>query len=166
MKTISDGYGSGILQFPLDDKKLFGHNGGIDGFSSMLVYQPEEKLAVAYVSNGTVYPINDILLAAFAVYYNKPFNVPSFKPLEFAAGELEKFAGVYSSPAVPLKITISVKDKNLFAQATGQSEFPLEATDKNKFKFEAGGIEIEFEAQKAMMTLKQGGQAFVFTREK
>ena len=166
MKTITDGYGSGILQFPLDDKKLYGHNGGIDGFSSMLVYLPEEKLSVAYISNGTVYPTNDILLAAFAVNYNKPFVVPSFKPLELSAEELQKFAGVYSTAAIPIKITVSVKDKKLYAQATGQSEFPLEATDKNKFKFEAAGINIEFDSAKSTMTLKQGGQDFVFTREK
>ena len=120
MKTITDGYGSGILQFPLDDKKLYGHNGGIDGFSSMLVYLPEEKLSVAYISNGTVYSVNNILLAAFAVYYNKPFTIPTFKPLELSAEELEKFAGVYASPSIPIKITVSVKDKKLFAQATGQ----------------------------------------------
>ena len=165
MKTISDGYGSGVLQFPYDDKKLFGHTGGIDGFNSMLVYLPEEKLSVAYISNGTVYPVNDILLAAFAVYYKKPFTIPSFKPLEYSAEELAKFTGVYSTAAIPIKITVSVKDKKLFAQATGQSEFPLEAADKNKFKFEAGGIEVEFNTEKSTMTLQQGGQTFVFTKE-
>jgi D-alanyl-D-alanine carboxypeptidase len=166
MKTITDGYGSGILQFPLDDKKLYGHNGGIDGFTSMLVYLPEEKLAVAYISNGTVYSVNDILLAAFAVYYNKPFTIPSFKALELSAEELEKFTGVYATPAIPLKITISVKGKKLFGQATGQPEFPLEATDKNKFKFEPAKLRLEFDTEKSTMTLNQGGQTFVFTKEK
>ncbi|MEO6589802.1 MAG: serine hydrolase domain-containing protein, partial [Pyrinomonadaceae bacterium] len=165
MKTMTDNYGSGLLQFPLDNKKLFGHTGGIDGFNSMLVYQPEEKLSVAYISNGTVYPVNDILLAAFAVYNNKEFTVPSFKPLEYSAEELEKFTGVYASPAIPIKITVKARDKKLFAQATGQVEFPLEAAEKNKFKFEAGGIEVEFNTGKATMTLFQGGQTFVFTKE-
>ncbi len=117
MKTITDGYGSGILQFPLDDKKLYGHNGGIDGFRSMLVFLPEEKLAVAYISNGTVYSVNSILLAAIAIYNNKPFTIPSFKALEHSAEELEKFVGVYASTALPLKLTISVKDKKLYGQA-------------------------------------------------
>ncbi len=166
MKMITDGYGSGILQFPYDEKKLFGHNGGIDGFNSMLVYLSEEKLSVAYISNGTVYPVNDILLAAFAVYYNKPFTVPTFKVLELSAGELEKFTGVYATSALPIKITISVKDKTLYGQATGQGSFPLEATDKNKFKFDTAGIVIEFDTEKSTMTLNQGGQTFVFTKEK
>ena len=166
MKTITDSYGSGILQFPFGDKKLFGHNGGIDGFSSMLAYQPEDKLAVAYISNGTVHPVNDILLAALAVSYNKPFTIPSFKPLELSTEELEKFAGVYATSAIPVKISFRVKDKTLYGQATGQSEFPLEATDKNKFKFDPAGVVVEFDAEKSTMTLKQGGQTFIFTKEK
>lgn len=166
MKTVTDGFGSGILQFPYDGKKLYGHTGGIDSFNSILVYLPEEKLAVAYVSNGTVYPVNDILLAAFAVYFDKPFTVPTFKPLELSAEELKKFAGVYASPAIPLKITVSVKDKKLYAQATGQSEFPLEATEKNKFKFDAAGILMEFDAEKNQMTINQGGRATIFTKDK
>lgn len=166
MKTMTDGYGSGILQFPYDDKKLYGHTGGIDGFNSMLVYLPEEKLSVAYISNGTVYSTNNILLAAFAVYYNKPFTVPSFKPVEYSAEELEKFAGVYASPAIPIKITIIAKDKKLYGQATGQPEFPLEAAEKNKFKFDPAKIIVEFDTEKSTMTLNQGGQEFVFTKEK
>ncbi len=167
MKTTTDNYGSGIFQFPLDDKKLFGHTGGIDGFNSMLVYLPEEKLSVAYISNGTIYPVNSILLAAFAVYNNrKDFVIPSLKPLEYSAEELAKFEGVYASATVPLKITVKARDKKLFAQATGQSEFPLETAEKNKFKFEAGGIEIEFDTEKSTMNLMQGGQSFVFTKEK
>lgn len=166
MKTITDNYGSGIFQFPFDEKKLYGHTGGIDGFNSMLVYLPEEKLSVAYVSNGTVYPVNDIMLAAFAVYNKKPFEIPSFKPLELSAAELQKFAGVYSTQAFPLKITFVVKNNALFGQATGQSELPFEATDKNKFKFEPAGIFIEFDAEKSTMTLKQAGREIVFTKEK
>jgi CubicO group peptidase (beta-lactamase class C family) len=166
MKMITDNYGSGILQFPYDDKKLFGHTGGIDGFNSMLVYLPEQKLAVAYISNGTVYPVNDILLAAFAVYYGKPFEIPSFKPIEYSAEELEKFTGVYANSSVPIKITVSVKDKKLFAQATGQNAFLLEAAEKNKFKFEPAKIVLEFDTEKSTMLLNQGGQAIVFTKEK
>ena len=167
MKTITDGYGSGILQFPYDDKKLFGHTGGIDGFNSMLVYLPEEKLSVAYISNGTVYPVNDILLAAFANYYGKPFTVPTFKSLEYSAEQLKKFAGVYASPALPIKITVTARDKKLFAQATGQPEFPLNASDeKNNFKFDPAQIILKFDTEKTTMILNQGGQEFLFTKEK
>lgn len=165
MKTITDGYGYGLFQFPFDDKKLFGHNGGIDGFESMLGYQPEEKLAVAYISNGTIYSVNDIMLAAMAVYYKKPFTIPTFKSLELSAEELNKFAGTYATPEFPLKISITVENSTLFGQATGQGKIAFEATDKNKFKFDPAGIEIEFDAEKNQMKLAQGGRTIIFTKE-
>lgn len=165
MKTITDGYGSGIMQYPYNEKKLYGHNGGIDGFNSMLGYFPEEKLALAYISNGTVYPVNDIMLAALAVYHKKPFTIPTFKPLQLSAEELAKFTGVYSNPEFPLKISITAEGSTLFGQATGQGKFPFEATGKNKFKFDPAGIEIEFDAEKNQMKLLQGGRTIIFTKE-
>ena len=156
----------GMTTFPLGEKTFYGHTGGIDGFNSMLAYMPEEKFAVAYTSNGKVYPVNDILLGVFDIYYNKPFQIPTFETVAVNAEELEKFVGVYSSESFPLKITVSRKNAALFALATGQPEFPLEATGKNKFKFDGAGIVMEFDAEKNQMTLKQGGQETVFTKEK
>ncbi|HEX8195506.1 MAG TPA: serine hydrolase domain-containing protein [Pyrinomonadaceae bacterium] len=162
MKTNS----MGMFPFPLDGKTLYGHTGGIDGFNSMLVYSPEEKLAVAYTSNGMVYPINDILLGAFAVYYNKPFSIPTFETVAVGPDILEKYVGVYSSAGFPLKITVTRDAATLYAQATGQSSFPLEATAQDKFKFDTAGVVIEFNAGKNQMTLRQGGREFIFTKEK
>lgn len=51
---------------------------------------------------------------------------------------------MYSSKEIPLKISITKNDTTLLAQATGQSAFPLDATDKNIFKFEQAGIILEF----------------------
>lgn len=166
MKTLTDGYGFGLVQFPFGEKKFLGHNGNIDGFTSMLGYQPEEKMAISYISNGTVYPVNNIMIAALSVYYNQPFEVPTFKPLQLTAADLEKFTGVYATEAFPLKITFTVRDNKLYGQATGQRELPFEATDKNKFSFEPAGINIEFDAEKSTMILKQGGRDIIFTKEK
>ncbi len=166
MKTMIDGYGMGMFQYPFGDKKLYGHTGGIDGYNSMLVYQPEEKLSVAYVSNGTVYSVNDILLGVFAVYFNQPFSIPTFETFAVKAEDLDKYTGVYSSAEVPLKITVTKDKTTLVAQATGQSAFPLDATAKDKFKFDAAGVVMEFEPEKNQMTLKQGGRQFTFTKDK
>jgi CubicO group peptidase (beta-lactamase class C family) len=155
----------GMFTFPLGEKTFYGHNGAIDGFNSMLAYLPEEKLAIAYTSNGRVYPVNDILLGVFDIYYKKPFQIPTFETVAVSAEELEKFVGVYSSESFPLKITVSRKDATLFAQATGQSEFPLVATAKDEFNFERAGIVLKFDAAKNQMTLIQGGRETVLTKE-
>jgi hypothetical protein len=54
----------------------------------------------------------------------------------------------------------------LISQATEQSPFPLEATEKDKFTFDPAGIKMEFNPDKNEMTLKQGGETVLFTKEK
>lgn len=166
MKTMTEGYGMGMFQYPLDGKKAFGHTGGIDGFNSVLIYVPEEKLSIAYVSNGMVYPLNDILLAAYAVYSKKPYEIPSFETVLLKPEELNQYTGVYSSAEIPLKLTITKGDGTILAQLTGQPAFPLEATAKDKFKFDAVGVVMEFDTEKKQLTLKQGGRQFLFTKDK
>lgn len=166
MKTMTEGYGMGMFQYPLGGKKAFGHTGGIDGFRSMLIYVPEEKLSIAYIANGMVYPVNDIILAAYAVYAKKPLAIPTFETVLVKSDELGKYAGVYSSADIPLKITVTKGSGTIVAQATGQPSFPLEVTAKDKFKFDAAGIVMEFDTQKNQMTLKQGGAQYLFTKDK
>lgn len=167
MKTFKDGgIGLGMFQFPLDGKTVLGHTGGIDNFNAALFYLPEEKLAVAYTSNGRVYSPNSIVLGAMDIYYNKPFTIPTFETVAVSAEVLDKYVGVYASEGFPLKITVKREGATLSAQAGGQSAFPLEATAADKFKFESAGIVLEFDAAKDQMKLIQRGRETVFTKEK
>lgn len=86
--------------------------------------------------------------------------------MEVKAEDMEQYVGVYSSTQLPLKITISRNNTTLMAQATGQSSFPLEATEKDIFKFDPAGVVIEFNPAKQELTLKQGGGSYLFKKEK
>ncbi|HEY0050125.1 MAG TPA: serine hydrolase domain-containing protein [Pyrinomonadaceae bacterium] len=165
MKPIKDKYGSGIILYPLEGKTFYGHGGGIDGFSSLLIYQPEEKLALACSTNGKGYPLTRIVDGVLDIYQNKPFQIPDFETVAVSPEVLEKYVGVYSSPATPLKLTITRDGSTLQAQATGQPSFPLEATAQDKFKVESRGIVLEFDAAKNQVTFKRGKQELVFTKE-
>jgi len=167
MKAMTDGYGLGMFQIPFHEKSAYGHNGGIDGFLSTLAYFPEDSLAVAYCTNGQVYPMNDILIGVLSIYFDKPYSIPTFAPpsVSLRTEDLDKYLGVYSSTQIPLKITITKNNTTLISQATGQSSFPLEATEKDKFKFDPAGIKVEFNPEKNEMTLKQGGETVLFTKE-
>lgn len=164
MKAITDGMGMGLFQVSFNDKKLYGHNGSIDGFQSNLFYNPEDSLAVAICSNGTTYGLNSILIALLSAYYDVPFAIPSFKTIAVKPEELDQYAGVYSSTQIPLKITVSKKDSTLMAQATGQPEFPLTPTDKHVFKFDQAGIVMDFNPEKNEFILKQGGGNYLFKK--
>lgn len=165
MTTIKENYGMGIFRYALGGKEAFGHTGGIDGFNSMLVYVPSEKTSIAYISNGTVCPIGDILKTSYAAASGKPYEIPSFAVIQLKPEDLDKFTGVYSSPTFPLKITVTKKDAKLYTQATGQSAFAVEAIAPDKFKFDPAGIVLEFIPAKNQMTLKQAGREFVLTKE-
>ena len=131
----------------------------------MLVYLPEEKLSLAYISNGVNYPTNNIVSGVFDLYWNKPFEIPTFETVAVSAEVLDKYVGTYSSEGVPFKLMITRDGPTLLAQPTGQPAFPLEATAQDKFKLEARGIVLEFDAAKSQLTFKRGGRDVVFTKE-
>jgi CubicO group peptidase (beta-lactamase class C family) len=165
MKSINDQYGIGLFQFPFYDYKGYGHTGGIDGFSSVFTHFPDGSVSYALTSNGTNVNNNNISIAVLSAVYNKPYEIPEFLSFNVSDETLDSYLGSYISEQVPLKITITKNKHTLIAQATGQAAFPLEATAKDKFKFEQAGIEMEFNPDENTMLLKQGGAQFNFKKE-
>jgi D-alanyl-D-alanine carboxypeptidase len=170
MKSMKDGEGFGMVTFPFAGKTFYGHTGGADNYGAWIAYLPEEKLAVAYTTNAKVYPVKDIVGGVVDIYYNRPFQVPTFESIAISQEVLDKYVGVYSRSDAPVKFTISRKDGTLYAQPPGsQNAVPLEATAQDKFKIDNGtptGIVIEFDAEKNQMIIKRQGGEGVFTKEK
>ena len=160
-----DKYGLGINLYPIGGKTFYGHSGGMDGFRSLLLYLPEEKLSLAYTSNGVNYPLNNIVSGVFDIYWNKPFEIPTFETVAVSPEVLDKYVGVYSSPEVPFKLTITRDKSTLVAQPTGQPASSLEAIAQNKFKLESRGVVLEFDAANTQLTFNRGGRDTVFTKE-
>jgi D-alanyl-D-alanine carboxypeptidase len=165
MKTIRDGDGSGMEPFLFAGKTFYGHTGGGDNYGAWLAYLPEEKLAVAYATNAKVYPVADIMKNIMDIYYNKPFEIPTFEPVAISAEVLDNYIGVYSTTGAPVKFTITRNGTILYIQPPGQSAAPLEATARDKFKIEGtNGVTFEFDAAKKQMIMKRPGVERVFTK--
>lgn len=165
MKTIKDGYGIGLFQIPFYKSVGYGHTGGIDGFSSVYSHFSDDNISYALISNGTNMNNNDISIAVLSAVYDKPYEIPAFTTFNVTSEDLDKYLGVYSSKQIALKITITKDGNTLIAQGTGQPAFPLEATDKDKFKFEQAGAKFEFNPTDKKMILFQGGGQIEFTKE-
>jgi CubicO group peptidase (beta-lactamase class C family) len=165
MKTIKDGYGIGLFQIPFYKSVGYGHTGGIDGFSSIYSYFSDDKISYALISNGTNINNNDISIAVLSAIYDKPYEIPVFTTFTLTSEDLDKYLGVYASKQIPLKITISKDGNTLIAQGTGQPAFPIEATEKDKFKFDQAGAKFEFNLTAKTMILFQGGGQINFTKE-
>jgi CubicO group peptidase (beta-lactamase class C family) len=166
MKTIRDGEVLGMETFQFAGKTFYGHTGGADNYGAWLAYLPEEKLALAYTTNAKVYPVAKIVSGVFDIYYNKPFTIPAFDTIEVSPEVLDKYVGVYSTPGVSVKFTVTRDGATLFIQPTGQSAAPLEATAADKFIIDPPGIVFEFDAAQNQMIQKRGGRERVFTKEK
>ncbi len=161
MKTIKDSYGMALIRFPFGERKFFGHNGKIEGFEATMGYYPQDDMTISLVSNGVNYSQNDIMLGILSIYYKSPYRFPIFATLN--PEKIKDYIGNYASKNINLKVTIFDKNGELFAQATGQPEFPLTYASEDVFYFELGNIEIEF--SKDSFVLKQGRNKFNFTKE-
>lgn len=161
MKEIKDGYGAALVKIPFGDRKFYGHNGKIDGYFSTIGYNEAEKTSIAFLMNGVNYNQNDIMIGILSIYYKMPYPFPVFTKID--AAELAKFTGIYASKDLPMKITVSEKNGELIAQATGQSSFPLTYIKEKTFAFATAGIEMMFTENS--FVLKQGGMKFNFEKE-
>lgn len=165
MKTIKDGYGIGLFQIPFYKSVGYGHTGGIDGFSSVYSHFIDDKISYALISNGTNFNNNDISIAVLSAIYDKPYDIPVFTTFNLPSEDLHKYLGVYASKQIALKITITKDGNTLIAQGTAQPAFPLEPTDKDKFKFDQAGAKFEFNPTEKTMILFQGGGQIKFMKE-
>ncbi|WBV58366.1 serine hydrolase [Chryseobacterium daecheongense] len=165
MRNFKDHYGFGLAEVPFMGKTGFGHNGGIDHFSSILYYFPDGEKTFAMISNQSNFDNNNISITALSAAYGKSFEIPNFNVVNLPESDLQKFTGTYAAAQMPMKITIFIKDKVLMAQATGQGAFPLEATSQTSFKFDAAGIVIDFDVTKRQLLILQGGNKVKFIKE-
>lgn len=165
MKTIKDGYGIGLFQIPFYKNIGYGHMGSIDGFSSIYAHFPDDKISYALTSNGTNFNINEISIAVLSAVYDKPYEIPVFTTYDLTSEDLDKYLGVYASKQIALKITITKDGNTLIAQGSGQPALRLEATGKDKFKFDPLGAKLEFNPTNKTMILFQGGDKIEFTKE-
>jgi CubicO group peptidase (beta-lactamase class C family) len=163
MLKFDYGYGKGIFSFPFGERRFYGHNGGIENFTSSLGYYPKEEVAVALTVNGNNYDSNEIMIGILSIYYKLPYRFPNLKTVTVAPEILQGYEGTYASPDVPLKINIKYTNGTLMAQATGQGAFPLNPASDSEFNFDPAGIRITFE--KDAFTIYQGGNGTKFKKE-
>ena len=172
MKEIKSGLGHGLIPVPFYGKTAYGHNGKIDNFESSAYHFKADDMSISVLANGLTIGFNDIMVGMLSIYFNRDFDLPSFdqKPIELSAESLKKYAGLFSSDALPIQIVINAENGNITAQATGQAAFPLTPYSHREFRFDQAAIVILFGGTSdavdyTTFTLKQGGQQFTFKKQ-
>ena len=162
----------GIASFSLRgiDKNAISKQGGIDAFTSDIVYVPEDKFAFALAINGNNYPKSKIFWNVMDIYYNRPVDIPSFKPILLPADTLARYEGAFELKGTGMKIVIKIDGQALSARATGQDAFSLDAISETTFTNDTSGIIIEFRTGQdgavQNFTLYQGRNVSVWEKEK
>lgn len=156
------------------DKTIYSHLGGIDAFSSNLIYFPDDKVAIAITFNGQNYPMGRVFWMLVNAYYGRAEVLPTFEAIKLPAETLTRYEGVYSLAAIGMDITVTRDGDQLRAQATGQDAFAIEAiiapTEHfNALFWDRSGIVIEFrrdaDGNVTSMALFQGRGEMNFVRK-
>lgn len=162
MTKIRDSFGLGLVEMPYNDKKGFGHTGGIDGFSSVSFVL--DNVYYTVLQNSDEVSTNSILLNLLAANHGLALDYPT---KQIAVGvdleTLKTYVGEYTSTDIPLGIKIYLDNDILMAQATGQSAFPLTAITVNEFEFLPAKLKMIFEPNNQMKLL-QSGRIFNYSK--
>ncbi|MBK6265661.1 beta-lactamase family protein [Marivirga sp. S37H4] len=159
------GMGFGIGGTNQGGKQMYGHDGGIDGFSSLLIYVPEDQLAIAFMANGNQYPLMAIVRSALMASNDMPFDLPSFEVFELNEDDLEKYTGIYACSEIPLKLTFTQEDGQLLGAPTGQEPAILKPIKEHQFQLVQAGVTISFNLVDNSLQFTQGGKELLFKKE-
>lgn len=166
------GMGNGLFAFPFGPKSVYGHNGGIDGFQSSLGFFPEDKVAVAMITNGIAHDMNDIMIGVLSNTYGVPVELPNFDHVDVKVPDdvLEKYVGVYARDNFPIKVMVTRKGDTLCCQGTGQPVLRLAASSETEFHADSASAIMVFSESESgkgfdTLLLKQGGVALEFKKE-
>ncbi len=83
MTAGADFYRLGLMKTQFEDMEGFGHTGGWISESSLFHY-PNEKLTIAYTSNGPVLRTEDILNNILKIYHQKSFDISMDRKLQLS----------------------------------------------------------------------------------
>ncbi len=163
-KAGEQNYGFGIAGGTLRNRKLQQHGGGINGYSSYLMYVPDGELSVAVLQNADAIAAGNVdtavmakRLGAFAL--GDPY--PEARPIAATAETLKATEGVYRIDDSATRV-LRVVDGKLTAQRTGSERLPLVPTAPDRFHYEGTltwfKLERDAEGKITGMRLYQDGE--------
>ncbi|PUB31004.1 D-alanyl-D-alanine carboxypeptidase [Elizabethkingia sp. YR214] len=155
-------FGRGLISVSFGGNQLYGHHGDTYGSHSLVLYDPQNKIAISLVLNGERLSKDDFVFYLLNIIYK---NKRKLSERQITKNQANLYAGSYSSAELPFKLKIYYENNFLKAEATDQSAFPLDRIGENKFEYFSAGIILEFKTSEKTMILKQRGQKYKFVKE-
>lgn len=154
------GYGWGIDS--IEGKRRVGHGGGIPGYITNESRVPEDDIDIVLLSNASDRSLDDITKSIYAILYNKAYELPKEKTvIQLPEETLKQYEGEYEI-APDFHVIMKIKDGELNATPTGQSEKILHAEKEDFFFEKEEDVQVQFtrNADKTVdgFILNQGGR--------
>jgi len=142
-------YGYGWIFTNIRDVRFIGHSGGLHGFLSELMRQPDEKLTIVVLTNCTPaqegkYP--DVIANAIAEYelWQKMGRQISYTTdTTFSKTGLKNYEGRYDYGNA-MVLTVTAEGDQLYAQMTGQPRFEIYPMGNDEFYWKVVEARIKF----------------------
>ena len=120
-------YGFGLVSDSLAGHRIVTHSGGINGFSTINAWFPDDSLSITILPNAEGARPDRLLNAVARVALGVPLEQPP-QPVTLGAAELARYAGQYALQlpnGSTLSMRIWVDGTRLMSQATGQGPVVL-----------------------------------------
>ena len=143
-------------------RRQVGHGGGINGFSTMILRVPEDRVAVIVLANVENVNAGNIARDLMAISYGRPYQVPVVRTsITLKPEVLERYVGRYQvTPEMILEVTL--EGSRLMTQATGQQKLEVFAESETAFFLKAFDAQLTFgtdaDGSVTHVTLHQNGE--------
>lgn len=166
MKALKNNCGMGFWGKRVGQLEGFGHGGKTEGFLAELYYFPEEKLTVAYCTNGYVYPVENIFEDVINILSGKKFMTPDFNGITMENSDLDPYLGTYKSTPAQPQITVNCTKKNnrLIVQ-TQDVDFAFIPIGNHEFMNKQFGYFFEFDPEKETLLIKEKANVYFLKKE-
>jgi CubicO group peptidase (beta-lactamase class C family) len=120
-------YGFGLVSDSLAGHRIITHSGGINGFSTINAWFPDDSLTITILPNAEGARPDRLMNAVARVALGLPLEQPP-QPIALSAAELARYVGQYSlqlptGAALPMRIWVDAN--RLMSQVTGQGPVAL-----------------------------------------
>lgn len=162
----SNDFCKGIFKTNVEGQVIYGHDGGIDGFQSMLIYIPQTKTSIALTANALNYGKMTIMMNAFKTSVGMGISIPNFNKIDLTETDVKEYVGVYESAETPYDLVFEANGTVLKGAPEGSNLKDLIPTKKNEFTFDALGIQLNFNTEaKTVLFKRADNKPVLFTKK-
>jgi CubicO group peptidase (beta-lactamase class C family) len=137
-------YAFGLIVHTVNGRKVVAHNGGIEGFNTVMEYFPDEHLTIIALGNLSGNGPQQVVDNLGALVHGATITLPSERQeITLNATKLQRFVGAYDMGQGPTML-ITLEGNQLKARLGNQPALPLFPQAETSFFARAVNAQVDF----------------------